>query len=682
MRRRSLFVAQAALAAAGLLTFLPPPAFAWQAPGDMPTTPRVPVDVDDGEQKPPAFLQPQTTSAATTSGDATPEVKLPPRIPAPAARPTVHPVPLSDDATGEAEAQEQTSGHVPSTAGAKPRPQLKATIFKEVEPGATTRDQLEAAWGAPAKEKSIAGGTTLTFSIAPFPRVDTTIHQGVVSSIVVFFKRPIAPQVAIEQLGLTEITSVEVTDVTGRALGRTFPERGVTFGYASGEEKSLVAHVLLEPLSSEPFVLRVKDDRRHRWQQNLADLETALSLTPTDHRAWWLKAELLAQIGDQDGADQAIGQALKFAPEVPTYQLTAARLLGRRENDEGAISATRHVAKNSNAPPIVKARAHLQLGDLLADSRQHDYHQALTHHQKAIELAVPLATDDRLEVRRAAKRVLVDAHLAVAQDIAKGRWKKQNEVVPLWLERSRAFVDEMLENEMDYSSLPLIVSCKSLAAYAWLKGEVDPAPAAHHAQAFADDIIEDSGDPLYKRHIRWHLSKALVDAVDVQRARGKVEKAKQYAEDAEQGLQDLLAAGFRSDEAQFQLSRLYFLLGSMHAVQLDDHRQAVEWFAKAIDDLSRPEPDADLLVTAQRGEWLVSMGISYWHTGDQRRGLKLTEVGAGLIEAVQREGTVGAEKLAVPYNNLAFMHGELGNRDKASHFAQLAARIDTETKSR
>ena len=69
------------------------------------------------------------------------------------------------------------------------------------------------------------------------------------------------------------------------------------------------------------------------------------------------------------------------------------------------------------------------------------------------------------------------------------------------------------------------------------------------------------------------------------------------------------------------------------------------------------------------------MGLSYWQHGDQTQGLKVTELGANLIESAHREGAIDEDALAVPYHNLAIMYNANGDAEKAQEFAQLAAQI-------
>ena len=112
----------------------------------------------------------------------------------------------------------------------------------------------------------------------------------------------------------------------------------------------------------------------------------------------------------------------------------------------------------------------------------------------------------------------------------------------------------------------------------------------------------------------------------------------------------------------------------MEAVQFEDHTAAVEWFDKSLEDISKPQPDKDPAISGKRGQWMISMGISYWHVDRKTEALKLTELGVRLIEAARAAGQVDQQALVVPYNNLAVMHRSLGNDEDATRFTELAAK--------
>ena len=67
------------------------------------------------------------------------------------------------------------------------------------------------------------------------------------------------------------------------------------------------------------------------------------------------------------------------------------------------------------------------------------------------------------------------------------------------------------------------------------------------------------------------------------------------------------------------------------------------------------------------------MGVSYWESGNRDRGLELTETGVKLIEAAVDGQFVQRSVLEVPYSNLATMHRQLGQIDKAEKYLRLAS---------
>jgi tetratricopeptide (TPR) repeat protein len=669
----------------------------WQQPDELPIAPRV-IDVEElppspqregeapqreGEApaEPGAVLDDEAQSGNAEHSPAVPLEIAPQQNSNSSRRPRSEPGQPSDTAV------EETSGpvqleladeqpplaslpiHLPKAPGVP----LNPAMFQGVQPGRTTLEELTTLWGQPLETGET--GERLRFQVEPFEQVDAIIRGGLVASLIIHLPQPTQPTKVIEQLSLAKLTCLELGGPAGKTIAHGYPERGITLGLDLESELPLVVRVVLEPISGEPFLMRVKSDRNHQWQQNLNDLQTAIWLNPQDDRAWWLQSELLSLQGQQRPAAASVTQALRLAPRSHLYMLTGARILSDVGEIEMPVSTAADILELPNVDPLLRSRAAGLLGDLTAGSPPFDYQKALDYHQQSIKLAVPMATSDRIDVRRAAKRLLFDAHLAVANDLARGRWKKKEVVVPQWLSRAEAIVEELLANDQGDPALLFEMNCRQLDALSWLDGKVDAAEAVQQTQAQAQKITQEATDELYRNHITWQLGKALVDAVDVHRARNEADQALQIGTIAEATLTPLAEAGWRGEETQYQLSRLYFLLGSVHAVQRKDHTAALKWFDKAADVLARPEPDIDLRRTARRGEWLVSMGVTYWQQNDKLRGLKLTELGAALVEGSHREQAVAQEKLAVPYGNLAFMYEDLGHEEKAKQYSELAAKV-------
>ncbi len=131
----------------------------------------------------------------------------------------------------------------------------------------------------------------------------------------------------------------------------------------------------------------------------------------------------------------------------------------------------------------------------------------------------------------------------------------------------------------------------------------------------------------------------------------------------------------------YLLGRLYFRVGALHAIEKQDHATAVAWFDKSRPLLERPLPTTATADVGWVGESFVSMAISYWEVGRRDDGVRLTEHGLALVEQGIKEKVIGEHALTAPYTNLAFMHRELGDANKADGFIEMAGRAD-ETRRR
>jgi tetratricopeptide (TPR) repeat protein len=165
---------------------------------------------------------------------------------------------------------------------------------------------------------------------------------------------------------------------------------------------------------------------------------------------------------------------------------------------------------------------------------------------------------------------------------------------------------------------------------------------------------------------------ALYDAVQVYQMRDEQDIALKTGQNAiqlfEQGIQKETEAA----DAHL-LARLYFRLGTIYAVSKSEHKTAVEWFDKAVPLFQKAADDLAPYEVARLGETLVSMGVSYWEVGNLERGLELTTTGVELIEAAVEGRFVTKSVLEVPYGNLATMHRQLGETDKANRYHRMAS---------
>ncbi len=401
------------------------------------------------------------------------------------------------------------------------------------------------------------------------------------SSILVHLDQPLAVDHVAKELDLNGFTPVPIPDEFGDVLGQAYPERGLLFGLTDDLESLRVAQILLEPVSAETFRLRAQHDFDHQYKKSLLDLAEAIRLNPQDAEAHWLTAEILDAVGRADDAILSAEKAVNIAPTHAMFRLTRARLLAKTGNRQVAIEETQALLDEVDMPHEVAARANCQLGDLMAVGAEADHQEALKYHLKAIDLAMKVVGERRFAIRRMAKRVLIDTHLSVARDIALGNFQRQREVVPKWLLRATELADEYITNDHGDELLRMHILRTTLAAYAELKGNFDAALAGAEAMKDGKQMIASATDTLYKSQVERLLGETLFHAAKIERANGRYDDAMRYANNAVALLDNSGDTWQRAEHDLYLQGQLYFLIGSIYAVQQEDHSEAIAWYQKA-----------------------------------------------------------------------------------------------------
>jgi len=565
-----------------------------------------------------------------------------------------------------------------ATAFDDPGPLSEAAIdpatLSGVRPGETTAAQLTAKWGEGKPVSQTEDGTILRFSVESYKNVEVTLVEDTVRLVTVHLSQP-APLASVRtKLQLSQVRPVDVPGESGELLGQAFPERGVLLSFSSDGKH--VSQIVLEPIDLESFVARAEADWQSHTRATLADLNFVLERQPHNAKAHYLKAKVLELAARYDEAVAELGEALAGDADEPAYHLTRAEMLGRQGKYEDAAQEAKNVLSADDLADDLKAQALCLLGDLLAASPAHDYKQALEHHMAAIKLADPLSVDQRMAVRRSSKLLLIDAHLAVANDIACGNWQQKDKTVAKWLDRANAFAEDYVTQEEGEASIRLHIAHGALAACAGAAGKIDSVPWARMAIQNAKPVLSATSDPWTRARLEWELGEALSDGLATDEARGTVQHALTNTSLTITYLESGAKQRRETPDDAFRLGSLYYKLGSLHAQDRGDHKTAVVWFDKAVPLLTRQIPATKAAEEGHCGQWLVSMGISYWDVGTRDLAVQLTDAGREHIEAAVKAKLLDDKALAVPYGNLAFMHKTLGHKDDARDFAQLAAKYD------
>ncbi len=557
--------------------------------------------------------------------------------------------------------------------------EIDPASFNGATPGVTSREKLQTAWGPP-KQVAKQGATELhLYTIEPFDRVEVALAQDKVSSIVIRLQQPFPAKTVAEQLELSRVRPVLISNELGEILGQAYPERGVIFAFEPSKEPGKtsmhVVQIILEPIGPEPFLLRAETILDVEPQHALADLDQALKMTPENARAQWLRARVLTALGQPGKALHSAAESVRLDPSNPHHHVTRAQILGQVGQYAEAREAAERALETGETRPHVKARALCLLGDLAGTGPETDYKKAIEYHIESIKTADPLAVSPHPAIRLAAKDVLVDAHLGAAHDIAWGVFKQKETAVPKWLSRASAFADEVMENDGGSDEYRFRVASRALAAYVGTRGELDPGDWAERCLEVGGRLIESARDSARKEQAAWNLGLALYDALQIYQLRTDSAKALKYGELAVRYLEQGGVARQNTMTYGYLMGRVYFRVGVVHAVGEQNHRAAITWFDKAVPLLSKPIPQQALGNLSRHGETFVSMAVSYWEVGQRERARDLTARGVAYMEQAVRDGSADSSILAVPYANLATMHEAMGEESMAEKWAEMAAQI-------
>ena len=572
----------------------------------------------------------------------------------------------------DADASEQAATFVP----------MQAARFLGVTPGKTRLREVKEKLGKPQVEQVGDTSTVLQYQVGPFPKIEVFVADDVVVSIIAQLAEP-QPAAELEtQLGLKSLRPVAVK-AAGETLGIAYPERGVMFSYQTGSRPPRVAHLVLEPLSAEMFLLRVEATPAEQYSNILEDLERVLDYDAKSAEAMWLGAKLLATTGKPKDALTLVKSAVKLAPNIERYQLTQAKFTAGAGDHKTAVAAVKRLLKRTNLSEIDRAQAELDLGELYASGLKRDYKVAIEHHLAALKAAAPLVSDVDPLIRRQAEHILIDAHLGAASDIAQGNWDRKPEVVPKWLRTAEELAAGFVQNDAAARILPVYVWRRTLETYAVMDGEVvDTTAIVEAAVETARILVEGSEDPLFQQHVQWELLQSQFAALQIARTRGRYSEALQYAGDAVQLAEQLPKDRTTDHHARYLIGRLYFYVGSVYAINHKDHSEAIRWYERALPYFDHGLPKSELFDTGTHGERFVSMGVSYWKAKLEKEALKITELGLDLMERATRAGLFDEQSLAVPYANLAEMHRAGGRDDEANVFEAKVARLERDQTQR
>jgi tetratricopeptide (TPR) repeat protein len=661
-----------------------------ELPGESaPVAPATPVDGDALEPIP-------------QSSDRAPELAN--GAPAPAERETASDeAPTEDATTSEADAQQfgkalgnmaqpklaedsaQKASARRAAAASAESLNYEPVKFQGILVGKNTKAELISAWGQAVESIQTAEGEVLVYHRSPFRAIEVLVGpDNVISTIKIALATPLDSEQLAGQLSLGNIEPVTALDEEEQPLGQAFPERGVLFMFTvpesvapADEDQSepTVSHVVLQPLDAQAFALRAEENLYGPYAQNVRDLKAAIALDPEFAHAYHLLAKIYMATGQADLADAAAADACDIEPDNAAYQLCHGQTRRLLAEYDDAVHIVRAVLDRAELAPIDRAQALHQMAGLATLGDGEIASKAIPFETRAIEIADTLATSKNRQERRAAKKILIEAHVAIAEEVARQPYNQKVESLALWIGRASGLTEDFIANDGGSVALRLYIADHVLAALASFKPTLDPAPWITEAEEAAKELFARSDDELWQNQVKWELGTAYLSALRVEHTRRETEEALKYGELAIENM----AVGASTRQAvhtsEQLVGQLYFQMGAIYAVHKLDHAKAVQWYDKAAPLLAKAHPQSELYAPRREGEMLVSMGVSYWQVGDKQRALDLTQGGVKLVEAAVEGGILAKSTLAVPYGNLATMYQQMGENTNAAKYAELSKNV-------
>ncbi|MHB0958432.1 MAG: tetratricopeptide repeat protein [Pirellulaceae bacterium] len=562
--------------------------------------------------------------------------------------------------------------------------EIKPANFQEVTPGETTREQVLTKLGEPAEVDEQDGTEVLSYTIGPFPTVKVSVRDNVVSSIVIHLAAPSGRADVAKELGLASFQPAIVSDDRDRPLGEVYPERGLMFAYAEGTsdlQEARVAHVILETITVESFLLRAQQQPTEDFAKRLLDFESAQQLDSENPLPLILAAHLDLLCGKPLSALEAARKAVALDDNNVEYQITLADTRRRLGQSREALESLRAILQQTDLTPLDQARARFLYGRLLATLAPRDYRQAMEETVSAIKLSAAQAEQAKGDTRRQLRQVLIDSELSLAEILACGPWKQKHQVVPQWLATAEKTAHDFIQKDGGPQRTLLSVYSTSLHCLLVLQGQGTPDKIADAAMQLGRDLIAQTDDEGYHAAIEWQLGTALWYAAQIANHQGHGAAALQYANNADALLTSGGKTRLEAPETTHHLGQLRFLTGSIYAIHHKDDATAVRWYDRALPHLQPTYPDSLLDERGLLGEQLVSVGISLWESGRRNTAVSVTQEGASLIAQAVQDGELQRSALSVPYQNLALMQRELGNTEEADRLADKAVEADPQAES-
>ncbi|MBT4692592.1 MAG: hypothetical protein HOB73_04540 [Planctomycetaceae bacterium] len=562
---------------------------------------------------------------------------------------------------------------------------FQGSRFQGVMPGVTANSQIVELLGEPRAKIETGGRVVNVYAIEPYDRVGIVLRGDIADSIHLHYKQPVNLKQAASELGLDPTTAVTQTTSAPHEFLLTWPDEGISLHFQRSEGIDLVSRVAFTTAQPDAFLLRGLNRQWRNYNGALHDARAVQSLDPRREEAYRLEAQVALRMGQTVVAKKAIAEALAVTSVTIDLLLLQVQVATTAKELDGLILQIRAIRNDVQLPSLTRAKAAFAMGEINTKLSSPNYKQAFGFHSEANQRARELLKSSELAEQFGGLELMVNAHLAIAHDIAYGEYttEEKNRAVPKWIELSWKFTAHLLANNYHDQALGLDVCRSSLELLRKLDKSVP-------LEVWEDRITQQAANVLklkdtsteFINHMRWQQAMALYHATIIARQGKDGDRVQQLGLTAYQLFRGPLAANTKTDywnstPTKAAIIGLCYTLGSVEAIDNLDHVKAIQWYDQALQYLDTPNiqqfatkhSTKQLAGLGWHGERLVSMGLSYWSTGNKTQGLRLTQQGIAWIETAVRDHDFPNHHLKIPYSNLAVMTKSLEQRQDIQNIA-------------
>jgi len=562
---------------------------------------------------------------------------------------------------------------------------FQGSRFQGVMPGVTPNSKIVELLGEPRAKIETGGRVVNVYAIEPYDRVGIVLRGDVADSIHLHYKQPLNLKQAASELGLDSATAVTQTTSAAHEFLLTWPDEGISLHFQRSAGVDVVSRVAFTTAQPDAFLLRGLNRQWRDYNGALHDARAVQSLDPRREEAYRLEAQVALRMGQTAVAKKAIAEALAVTSATIDLLLLQVQVTTAANELDGLMRRIRAIRNDVQLPALTRAKAAFAMGQINTKLSSPNYKQAFSFHSEANQRARELLKSSELAEQFGALELMVNAHLAIAHDIAFGEYtaEEKNRAVPKWIELSWKFTAHLLANNYHDQALGLDVCRSSLELLKKLEKSVPLEVWEERITQQAASVLQLKGTSTeFMDHMRWQQAMALYHATIIARQGKDGNRVQQLGLAAYQLFRGSLTATTKTDHwdstpTKAAMIGLCYTLGSVEAIDNLDHVKAIQWYGQALQYLDTPNIQQFAAEHATKqsiglgwhGERLVSMGLSYWSTGNKTQGLRLTQQGIAWIETAVRDHGFPNHHLKIPYSNLAVMTKSLEQRQDIQNIA-------------